>query len=118
MLIQLAQTSPKTWIQVVNNVGVPVSILVFFGLVAWKLVPHVITWFKATTAQSHMVSDAVPEIKKSLASIATDAGELKAFVQRADRLEAHVETIAERTKRIEETAAKTLSAVRKGGTST
>lgn len=110
-----AETTYKAWVYVVSNVGFPVGLLLFLCLVAWKLLPHIISWFKATTAQSHAVHDAVPEIKKSLASIATDAGGIKILVARGERLEGRMDSLEQRTKRIEQTAGETLHEIRKGG---
>lgn len=112
--LAIAQVGEHSWISIVNNVGVPITILVFGGLVVWRLLPHVVKWLVASTEQSHMVSEAVPGIQKSLESVAKDANQLKAFVALGERVESRVKTIEERTQRLERTADETLSTVRKG----
>lgn len=70
------------WIHVVSQVGVPVGLIIFFCIFIWSLRPHIVEWFRESTKQAKVVSEAIPHMNKSLEHIANDATQRLATVER------------------------------------
>lgn len=64
------QVADPNWLQLLERLGLPIFLILFGCMVAWKLLPHIIEWFKQQTASAKVVADAVPDMKESLAKMA------------------------------------------------
>lgn len=70
------------WLQLLERLGLPIFLILFACLVAWKLLPHVIDWFKQQTTSAKVVADAVPDMKASLAKMADGTGDKLDSIER------------------------------------
>lgn len=75
---------------VLERLGLPVFLVLFLCALVWKLWPHLIEWFKKSTEQSEIVSEAIPSIKDSLQKMAQQGQETM------NRIEAKADQILEK----------------------
>ena len=103
MIMDTELIQDPTWLQMIERLGLPLALIVFGCAVVWKLMPHVIEWFKAGTATARSVAEAMPTVKDSLNRLANSAqvGEV------------HLAAIDKRTQEIESKADQILSKIEK-----
>lgn len=63
----------KNWVDVLGQVGIPGLIVVAIILFGWSLRPHIVKWFRESTKQSRVTSDAIPDMQISLRKMAMSA---------------------------------------------
>jgi hypothetical protein len=73
MMPTLAQDSADpSWLQLAERLGLPIFLILFGCMIVWKLLPHVIDWFKESTASAKVVKEAVPDMKDALTKMANE----------------------------------------------
>lgn len=91
------ETTAITWQGLLERHGISVFLVLFMCAVIWKLLPHMIEWFKTTTHQAEVVSEAVPDIRISLKAMAqNNEAKLNCIEARTGRLEEKTERILEK----------------------
>lgn len=93
-----------SWLQLLERLGLPIFLILFGCAVVWKLLPHVVDWFKTNSESAKAVAEAVPNMKQSLQKIANEGQEkinaidsrTAVIEQRTSRLEQQQEVILER----------------------
>lgn len=61
-----------SWLNLLERLGLPVFLILFGCMILWKLLPHMIEWFKTSILSQKAVAAAVPEIKESLEKLANE----------------------------------------------
>jgi len=96
-MLSLLQNTDPTWLTILERLGLPIFLVLFICAVAWKLLPHVVEWFKQGTVSAKIVADAIPDMRESLHQMAqsTLIGEekLKTIEQKADQIHRNTEQI-------------------------
>lgn len=100
------------WLQIAERFGVSFLLLVFALLVAWKLVPHLIAWFKASIQSAHTVNDAVPRIEKNLEEIAKGSKGMNSVAAATARTEQKTDRLLEQGARLQDRTQEILEEVR------
>lgn len=72
MIAQDITAADPSWLQFLERLGLPVFLILFVCMIVWKLLPHVIEWFKTSTNSAKVVAEAVPDMKDSLSKMAND----------------------------------------------
>lgn len=108
----IASSVLPVWVEVVDRFGIAAFLIIFGVLVIWKLLPHVITWFKASTRQATTVNSAVPRIERNLEVIANEAQQMKVVANTASRTEQNTDRLLDKTVRLESTTKEILDTVR------
>lgn len=85
----------SAWVGYLERLGLPLFLILFGCLIIWKLLPHVIDWFKSATGSHNAVASAVPDIKESLRKLADEGNE------KLDLIDRRTQTIELRTAAIE-----------------
>ena len=88
---------PETWVDFIERLGLPIFIVLFLCAIVWKLLPHVIDWFKQSTESAKVVGDSIPDMKDSLHKIANDGQQkLEVIDRRTEGLERDTQAILQR----------------------
>lgn len=85
-----------SWLQLLERLGLPLFLILFGCAIVWKLLPHVVEWFKANTASAKVVAEAVPDMKDSLHKLANDGQ------RKLDAIDSRTSVIEQRTSKLEE----------------
>ena len=74
----------KLWVDIADKFGVSFLILLFLGVVAWRLVPKLIARLEAATKQSNALSEAMPNIERNIGRMADSNESTNSICQRID----------------------------------
>ena len=85
-----------SWLQLLERLGLPIFLILFGCAIVWKLLPHVVDWFKANAASAKVVAEAVPDMKQSLHKIANEGQ------NKIDAIDSRTAVIEQRTSRLEQ----------------
>lgn len=85
-----------SWLTLLERLGLPIFLILFGCAIVWKLLPHVIDWFKANATSAKVVAAAVPDMKESLHKMANDGQ------RKIDAIDSRTSIIEQRTSKLEE----------------
>lgn len=92
----------SSWITFIERLGLPIFLILFCCAIIWKLLPHVIAWFTASTKTAQLVADSIPGIRDSLATL-------------ADQTPSHIQSIDLRLQILEKLMRDVLETRKEGG---
>lgn len=96
MLLQQDPVTDPSWLQLLERLGLPLFLILFGCAIVWKLLPHVIDWFKANASSAKVVAEAVPDMKDSLHRMANEGQ------RKLDSIDMRTSVIEQRTSKLEE----------------
>lgn len=85
-----------SWLQLLERLGLPIFLILFGCAIVWKLLPHVVDWFKANATSAKVVAEAVPDMKDSLHKMANEGQ------RKLDSIDTRTSVIEQRTSKLEE----------------
>lgn len=63
----------KQWIDIISQVGIPGLIVVAMIAFGWSMRPYIVKWFRESTKQTRVMSEAIPDMQSSLKQMATSS---------------------------------------------